>query len=298
MRSTPSLRHIEAFRAVMLTGTVVGAANLMSVTQPAVSRTIALLELQLGFKLFARRGRRLLPTVEAQTLFREVEKVYVGAERIGQVAQDIRFQRAGALRVATLPAFALSVMPRALQAFLALRPSVTTTVHSLPSRQIAELVSTGQFDVGLVELPISRAAITIEALPPVEAAVIMPPEHRLAAQERVHISDLDGERMVMLSQHSYVRYQIDDAFSEASASANVIAETHSSLVAAGLVAAGIGISILSALTIESFDVSKVIARPLKGGPVSRYAIIFPDVAPPSSLARAFAMEVSNQMMKD
>ncbi len=291
MRNTPSFRHIEAFRAVMLTGTVVGAASLMSVTQPAVSRTIALLELQLGFQLFERRGRRLLPTVEAQTLYREVEKVYIGAERIGQVAQDIRFQRAGAVRIATLPALALSIVPRALQVLLASRPSITATVQSLPSRQIAELVSTGQFDVGLVELPISRAAISIEPLPPVPSAVIMPPDHRLASVEHLRISDLDGERMVMLSQHSYVRYQIDDAFSQANISVNVVVETHSSLVAAGLVAAGVGISIFSAVTLDSFDAGKVVAKPLDGCPMSRYAVIFPDSTTTSPLARAFANEV-------
>ncbi|KQR77121.1 LysR family transcriptional regulator [Burkholderia sp. Leaf177] len=295
MRNIPSFRHIEAFRAVMLTGTVVGAASLLSITQPAVSRTIALLELQLGFSLFLRRGRRLLPTVEAQTLYREIEKVYIGAERIGQVAQDIRFQRAGAIRVATLPALALSIVPRAIYAFLASRPSVTATVHSLPSRQIADLVSTGQFDVGLVEMPISRAAITMEPLQPVDSTVIMPPGHRLAAAQSVRIADLDGERMVMLSQHSYVRYQIDDAFAQVNASANVVVETHNSLVAAGLVAAGVGVSIVSAFTIESFDASKVIARPLEGGLMSRYAIIFPDSATTSSLAKAFATEIEKAM---
>jgi DNA-binding transcriptional LysR family regulator len=77
MRNSPNLRHIEAFRAVMLTGTVMAAASLMNLTQPAVSRTIALLEIQLGFKLFERRGRRLFPTTEAQTLYREVEKLYI-----------------------------------------------------------------------------------------------------------------------------------------------------------------------------------------------------------------------------
>ena len=68
MKPIINLRQIEAFRAVMLTGSVVGAAKFMNVTQPGVSRTIGLLELHLGYALFERRGRRLIPTHEAESL--------------------------------------------------------------------------------------------------------------------------------------------------------------------------------------------------------------------------------------
>jgi DNA-binding transcriptional LysR family regulator len=295
MRNAPNFRHIEAFRAVMLTGTVVGAASLMNVTQPAVSRTIALLELQLGFKLFERRGRRLFPTAEAQTLYREVERLYIGAERIGQAAQDIRFQRAGAVRVASLPALSLTVVPRALSTLLQSRPLVTATVQSLPSRQIAELVSTGQYDVGIVELPVSRAAVIVEPLAPGNSVVIMPREHRLAAKKSVSFGDLHEERMVLLSQHSYVRYQIDEALSQANAFPNVIAETPNSLIAAALVAQGLGISIVSGCTAEIFAHGNVVTRPLEGALASRFAIIFPESTAISSLARAFATEVANAL---
>lgn len=298
MKPTLNLRHIEAFRAVMLTGTVVGAAKLMNVTQPAVSRTIALMELRLGFSLFERRGRRLAPTAEAESLYREIDQLYAGIERIGQVAQDIRFQRAGALRVATLPALALTVVPRAINSLLATRPLVTAFVQSLPSRQIAELVSTRQFDVGVVELPLSRPAIVLEPLPPSPSVVVLPAAHRLAAKREISVKDLHTERMVLLSQHSYVRYQIDDAFSKAGAAPNVVVETPSSLIASALVAAGTGISIVSAWTADTFVDKKLVARPLKEKLVSRAAVIFPEGRAEASLARAFAAELKTaiQMM--
>src|SRR5450830_583435 len=100
MKPVLNLRQIEAFRSVMLAGSVVGAARLLNVTQPGVSRTIGLLELRLGFALFVRHGRKLIPTPEAEALFRETEPLYSGVERLAQVAQDIRLRRTGALRVA------------------------------------------------------------------------------------------------------------------------------------------------------------------------------------------------------
>lgn len=291
MKPTLNLRHIEVFRAVMLTGTVVGAARLMSVTQPAVSRTLALMETRLGFALFERRGRRLAPTAEAEALYREIDQVYSGIERIGQVAQDIRFQRAGALRVATLPALAQWLVPRAITAFLAERPGVTAFVQSLPSRQIAELVSTRQFDVGVIELPLSRPAIVIEPLDAAPSVAVLPAKHRLAARREISLKELGGERMVLLSQHSYVRYQMDDAFSTLGVAPVMVVETPSSSIACALVAAGAGITLVSRWTAEPFAGPDIVMRPLKEKLTSRYALIFPEARATATLAQAFAAEL-------
>ena len=294
MKPTLNLRQIEAFRSVMLTGTVVGAARLMSVTQPAVSRAIGLLELRIGYQLFERRGRRLAPTPEGEALYREIEPLYGSLDRIAQVAQDIRFQRAGALRVATMPALAQWLVPRAIARFLSTRPKVSVFVQSLPSRQIAELVSTRQFDVGVVELPLSRPAITIEPLEPVPSMAVIPAGHRLAAKRRISLKDLDGERMILLSQHSFVRYQIDDAFSKLGVAANVVIETPSSSIACALVAAGAGITLVSRLTAEPFAGPQVVVRPVKEALTSRAAIIFPYPGARFSLADAFANELREE----
>ncbi len=291
MKPVLNLRHIEAFRAVMLTGSVVGAARLMSVTQPGVSRTIGLMELRIGYPLFERRGRRLVPTPEADALYREIEHVYGSIERIGQVAQDIRFQRAGALRIATLPALAQWLVPRGITRFLASRPNVTVFVQSLPSRQIAELVSTRQFDVGVVELPVSRPAIEIEPFEPVQSMAVMPASHRLASKGKISLKDLDGERMVLLSQHSYVRYQIDDAFSTLGVAPNVVLETPSSSIACALVAAGAGVTLVSKWTAVPFAGPDLVVRPVKEAIESRYAIIFPQLAARPTLAAAFASDL-------
>jgi DNA-binding transcriptional LysR family regulator len=233
------------------------------------------MELHIGYPLFERRGRRLVPTPEAEALYREIEKLYGSVERIAQVAQDIRFQRAGALRVAVLPALAQWLAPRAIARFMKERPKVTVFVQSLPSRQIAELVSTRQFDLGLIELPVSRPAIDIEPLEPTRSVAVMPSSHPLAAQAKISLKDLAGERMVLLSQHSFVRYQIEEAFSKLGVSPNVVAETPSSSIACALVAAGVGITLVSSWTAEPFVGPDLAIRPVKESIASRYAVIHP-----------------------
>lgn len=291
MKSNLNLRHLETFRAVMLAGTVVGAARLLSLTQPGVSRTIGLLELRLGYPLFERRGRRLVPTAEAEALYREIEQVYSGIERIAQVAQDIRFQRAGALRVASLPALAQWLVPQAIARFQKTRPKVSVFVQSLPSRQIAELVSTRQFDVGVVELPLSHPAIEVEPLAPVLSMAVLPAAHPLARKRQISLRDLAGERMVLLSAHSYVRYQIDDAFSSVGVAPEVVVETPSSSIACALVVAGAGITLVSRWTAEPFAGPDIVVRPVKEPLPFRYAIIHPKSRPDAALSSAFAADL-------
>ena len=291
MKPQINIRLIEVFRSVMLAGSVVGGARLLNVTQPAVSRTIALLELRVGYALFERRGRRLVPTAEAEALFREVEHAYVGIERIAQLAVDLRLQRAGALRIATLPALSQWLIPQAIGRFLQSRQGVSVFVQSLPSRQIADLVSTRQFDVGVVELPLAMPAIRIDALRPVPTVAMIPASHPLARRRRISLKDLDGERVVMPSRHSYVRYQIDDALTAAGVTPRIVIETPTSSIVSGLVAAGTGIGLVSRWAAKPFPNSFFAVRPLKEKLRSTFAVIFPVSAPVSSLASAFSDEL-------
>lgn len=297
MKPVINLRQIEAFYSVMRTGTVVGAAQLMSVTQPAISRAVALLEVRIGYKLFERRGRRLVATPEAEAFYREVEPIYGSLERIAQFSQDIRYQRAGALRIATLPALSQGLIPRAIARFLSSRHEVSVFVQSLPSRQIADMVATRQFDVAVVELPLSRPSISIEPLEPEPMVAVIPAKHRLASKRRISLKDLDGERMILLSQHSYVRYQIEDAFSKLSVSANVMLETPTSPVACALVAAGAGITLVSQLAAAPFAGPDVVVRPIVEELVSRTAVIFPYPGNRLALAETFVAELREEIRR-
>lgn len=288
MKPTINLRQIESFYCVMHTGTVIGAAQMMNITQPAVSRAIALLELRLGFALFERKGRRLVATPEAQALYAEIAPIYGSLDRIALFAHDIRHQRAGALRIATLPALSLGLVPQALSQFLATRPEVTVFVQSLPSRQIAEMVATRQVDMAVVELPLSLPAIAIEPLEPTPLVAVLPVAHPLAGQPSLTLAELSGERMILLSQHSYVRYQIDDALSKLGVSVKVVLETPNSLMACALVAAGAGMTLVSRAAAVAFQGPRVSVVPVTEAVFSRYAVIYPYPGKRLALAEAFA----------
>src|SRR5471030_2522228 len=87
-------RQVEAFHKVILTGSITAAANMMNITQPAVSRLIRDFEYAVDLKLFDRDGRGLIPRDDAIKLYREVERLYLGLEHISRIAEEIRHSKA------------------------------------------------------------------------------------------------------------------------------------------------------------------------------------------------------------
>src|ERR1700690_386371 len=115
-------RQVEAFRERMLTGRVAEAGKLISVTQPAVRRLLRDFQGLLKMELFERRGTGLVPTAAATALYTEVERSFVGLERIPAAAEEIRGRRTGTLRIAALPALSNGYLPRLPRPHLKQRP--------------------------------------------------------------------------------------------------------------------------------------------------------------------------------
>lgn len=109
-----TLRHLEAFRAVMLRRSVTAAAESLEVTQPVVTRLIAEFEARIGVLLFERVKGRLLPTPEATLLLEDVHQSLMGIERIRNASENVRFRRMLHLEIASAPAMAISFCPAPL----------------------------------------------------------------------------------------------------------------------------------------------------------------------------------------
>jgi DNA-binding transcriptional LysR family regulator len=159
------LRHIEVFNAVMLTGSVSGAARLINVTQPAVSRTLAHAELQLGFPLFHRNRNRLVPTQEALTLYPHVEKLFACLEDVQRLSRTLQAGRdAQEIRVASILALGHEVLPRAMRLFAQRYPHVAVSIRTMHSEQMMSALVLQEADVGFFYSPAAHPALATESL--------------------------------------------------------------------------------------------------------------------------------------
>lgn len=145
-----NLRQLEAFRATMRTGSITGAARMLHISQPSVSRLIADLERSVGFALFIRVGRGLVSTVEARRFHRGVEGMFTGVDRLAELAEAIRTTSGDTVSMGVIPALSTAEMPAAVAEFHRARPDTRIMLWVRNTPAIIDAVQMQQLDLGVV----------------------------------------------------------------------------------------------------------------------------------------------------
>lgn len=143
------LKHIETFHALMMAGSVVGAARLLHVSPPAVSKTLSHAEQVLGFPLYHRIKGRLKPTAEALALYTEVVKIPPQLETLKTLAIQLKAAGGQRLRIATVPALAQHLLPWAVAGLRHQGLAVTVEVRARHSQDLVPTLLLRQADLGV-----------------------------------------------------------------------------------------------------------------------------------------------------
>ena len=247
-----NLRQVEVFRVVMTNGTTARAAEVLHVSQPAVSKMIQELERSLGFDLFRRIKGRLHPTPEGQLFFREVEHAFLGLGHLRGAAARIRDFGSGELKIACLSALSTNVLPRAMHAFMARNPNVAVTFQARMSSTVRDLVASGQFDLGVVADEIDRTGVVASDFARFRVAVAVPEGHPLQSHETLHPRDLADYPFIALAPEDTTRSEAEAAFEKVGVKVRIVMETPYSTTICAMVAAGIGIGLVDPLTAEPY----------------------------------------------
>ncbi len=258
-----NLRQIEAFKAVIESGTVSRAADLLHVSQPAASKLVARFEEAAGFEVFARERGRLVPTPEALMLYDEVERIFVGADEIARAARGIRELKRGKLSVGVPMALAGGFIQGVIARFLAGREEVSVSLEARSSPRLIELAAARRIDIGVVALMSDYAGVEVEPLRRLEGVCVLPAGHRLAEREAVTPEDLAGEPFVSLSALDRSRPRIDLVFDQAGVRRDLRIDTPMGFAACAFVARGAGVSIVDPLSAEHYRSAGIVIRPFR-----------------------------------
>lgn len=292
-----SIRQIEAFRCIMLTGSMTAAARLMGVTQPAISRLIRDLQADLQLILFEKSGTGVIPTAEAATLHTEVERSYIGLDRIRAYADEIRTRNAGTLRIAALPALTNGVLPRFAGHFLAERPQLDLSLFGVISPLVIDWVNNRQCDLGFVEMPIANPGLEVRAMPTLPRVAVMPRGHRLAEKDVISPQDFEGENFISLKHGLGGRHLIDQVFAESKVNRIMRVETHLSEITCALVSSGIGIGICDPFTAAEFSRRGVVARRFEPCIPFEFGVLYPPGPKPSLIADIFVRSFIDHILQ-
>jgi DNA-binding transcriptional LysR family regulator len=282
-----NLRQIEVFRATMLTGSISGAAKMLDVSQPAVSRLISTTEQRLGLTFFQRIKGRLYPTPEAQRLFQAVDVVYQGVERVNEVAEDLIENRMGHLRIACNPSLGQLLIPQAVKRFYERMPDVRVLVHTYLPSVLLQSVLTQQVELGVSISQDAHPNIQVKPLYENPLVVALPAGHPLAVKKTLHVKDLEAQTFVGYGADTSIGRLVRKLFMDEGILLHPKVEVQQVHVACAFVQAGIGVSIIDALAAKSPAWPGMVVRPLKPAASAPVSIIHGVFSPPSRIAQEF-----------
>lgn len=200
-----SLRLLEA---VARLGTVTAAAAELHVSQPALSRSLARLERELGHPLFDRPGRRLVLNAAGRVALGYAETIVreVGAMRL---AVDDVVRRSATLRVGTVaPAPLWRLTALTVERF----PGRLLTSSSLTEREVESGVLDGSLDLGIALRPHTLPTVASARLMVENLSVCLPGDHPLASRPYVGADELDGETFLLFEDIGFWRGVCDEVF--------------------------------------------------------------------------------------
>jgi DNA-binding transcriptional LysR family regulator len=252
------LKHVEVFNAIMVTGTVSGAARILNVTQPAITQTLQHAELQLGFQLFNRVKNRLVPTREALTLYPEIERLFQQLESVRGLARNLKQGGDAALQILIVPSLAVHLLPLALQRFRKKYPNVPLHIRTQHSHHVVTSIALREADVGILYGTQSHPAAESQQIATGYLVAALPKNHPLsAATDTLSLTALNGQPVIRIYQKDPMGMVIDDLCShqEIEFTGGITVQTHHTALT--LAEHGFGPAILDIFTAASCNPAKL-----------------------------------------
>lgn len=209
-------RHLCYLATVVECGTLHAAASALGLTQPALTRTMQILEARAGVALFDRSGRRSRPTPAGLELAALGRSIRDASDAAGRVARQFETGQSGRLRIGAPPGIAGSFLAPAIAALLSDSADVSVSLSTGLVGELRDRMRAGELDliVGPVGIGDSAADLAVRRLFDDRIGFLCRKEHPLAARPNISAAALQGSRWVMHPPHSLVRFQTDSALEE------------------------------------------------------------------------------------
>lgn len=293
-----NLRQIEVFRAVMTTGSISGAAQMLHVSQPAVSRLLSYTEGKIGFALFERIKGRLYATPEAKRLFREVENVYAGVQRVNELAHELAERRGGVLHVMSSPSIGQWLIPQAIADFRLVHSDAHVTLSFQNYLQMKERLLDLKADVGVVILPMEHPNLEVMPLGRGHMVCICPPRHPLTGRGTLGLRELRPFPMISYDPQTPFGTIVEQMYALAGETLKSDMEVGSPQNACALVAMGAGIALVDEFSARSWPIEQVVALPVAAAPALTVNIVHARFEPLSQLAQSFVKTLRTAMRRE
>ncbi|WP_170476117.1 LysR family transcriptional regulator [Ruegeria arenilitoris] len=287
-------RQLQAFHAIMETGTVTGAASVLGISQPGISNLLSQLEREARIPLFERNKGRLLPTPEAELLYREVDTVVRGLDHVAQAVSDLQNKHPGQLQVAAPHMLSFGFMPQEIAKFAQSRPNLSVSFQSQYSSKIQEWVISGLFEIGVVEMPILHDTLNYQVFQ-FETLATFPENSPLAAYDILTPELLENEPFIVMGPEHQTHRRTRDIFQAAGRVWRTQIHTHLSENLLSFVKQGLGVAMIDPFTVKFDSETGYLTRPFEPAVTLDLAVITAKGRPLSSIAQEFLAQMTQSI---
>jgi DNA-binding transcriptional LysR family regulator len=269
------LRHLRYFVAVAEELHFGHAAQRLNMSQQPLSRQIRDLEKEIQVILFHRTKRTVRLTEAGQVFLIEARKILQQTKQAVSLAQRTHQGEIGQLALGFTGPALNRMLPQIVRAFKSRHPQINLSLERLQTNEQVAALMSGQLQVGLLHPPISNNTLSLETIYQEPLAVFLPDNHPLATTlDAISIQDLANESFILFPRPvgSLLYDQIIQLCHQAGFNPNVVQEVMPQQTIAGLVAAGIGISLLHASAQEGMYAGVIIKSLIEPTPVLKLAV--------------------------
>ena len=259
---------LQAFLSIAERGSFQRAASHLNLSQTAVSHRMRKLEEDLGVKLFARTTREVMLTRAGIDFLPKAQKAVAELEQSFDELKQQGAKRRDRLDIACLPAFAVHYLPPIVSRFHKENPRLEVKIFETPSAAVADLVQSGEVELGLSVIQTNRWDLEVETISTAPLVLACPARHPLATKRSIAWAELRGVPLIRVGSKTAIRPMIDDVLSAARLSLNWQYEVQHVETAVSLVEAGLGFAVVPSTDVVLHRGKGLVSVPMRTPKVS------------------------------
>lgn len=244
-----TLRQIEVVRAIMVAGTIAGAAKILNVSAPGISRLLKYTETSLGLHLFQRQGGRLVPTIDARDIFEQINAVYKKVDDLGSVIAKVGRGAAAELRIGSVPSISQVMVPRAIEQVRRRYPDLKIDINILKIEEAADYLLLGRGEVMAISYRFEHGGLLFQPLARGELFCIVPEGHDLDGRAEVSPADITRYPLIGIDPTDPYGRIMAEIFLRHHLHHEITIRARFGTTVCALVKAGLGVAVIDQFTV-------------------------------------------------
>lgn len=268
-----TLRQVEMIRAVMLRGTISGAAEHLGVSAPGVSRLIKHTEESLGIRLFERRAGLFVPSVEAGAVFDQIREVYKGVENLQSALGSLKKGKDVRLSFACAPSVAQFIAARAIRTIRGHYPDLFIDLNILKIEETLDYLLLERGEFVIMSSPVDNPGIKNTKIATGRIVAVLPEGHPLAEKQVLTVQELAQEPLIGVDPSDPYGAALNQPFRDAGIEPQHSIRGRFAQTVVSLVRHGLGVALIDEFSVAEVYLPGLVRRPVVGTqPVSIYVV--------------------------